>query len=259
MIWLDGYSRTLIAGRSGRPLLGYTHKIPPNKIILHTTEGPTAGGAISHYRAKMGIHPHLTVDWGRDELHQHIPLDRASYSVRKLDQTGVIQVEVVGHAANTSTWPDERLRWLGEKVIRPILDAVPTIPPVAQHPFLDSRDGKVSGRKGVARLTRARWTATTGVVGHQHAPYNINWDPGRIPIESILAYATGATPPPRPVTKATPPPDRRLTWPERNELGVRSVQRWLGVTADGKWGPVSASAFASRIQSYEQEGDTKSG
>ena len=251
MTWLPDYERTLIMGKSGRPLLGYTHKIPPNKLLLHTTEGPTAGGAISHYRSKIGIQPHLTVDYARDECHQHIPLDRASYSIRKLDQSGVVQVEIVGYAGESCDWDDDQLQWLARRVAAPIVKAVPTIPLHAMHLFMDSRDGTVAGIRGIARLTKSEWTATTGIVGHQHAPYNYNWDPGRIPIERIIAFAKGEEPPPR---KSSPRPKpkeskpKKLTWADRNIKGVKSVQKWLSVSADGKWGPKTDAAFKERVR-----------
>jgi hypothetical protein len=71
------------------------------------------------------------------------------------------------------------------------------------------------------RLTRQQWDAYSGQLGHQHAPQNDHWDPGRLDLAAIAAAARaelGAPPP-------TPPP--QLVWSEE-DMNMHLVRvRWV--------------------------------
>ena len=207
--WLDGYERRIVASKRGRDLLGYQHRAAVTKLVLHTTEGPTAGSAWHTYcnRAGLwsGIHPHLTVDPATGVRWQHIALDRAGYALRWIDRSGCIQVEIVGRAADPK--PASWYRWIVEHVVNPVCAAVPAIPAVCPVEFHDSA---AYGLRGVARLSRQEWDATAGIVGHQHAPRNTHWDPGPLDLglfRAAIGAQTGDAP-----SAECPVPARSAPW-----------------------------------------------
>lgn len=163
--------------------LGGTFDRDPRAVVWHTTEGTTVQGAVSVYKSIQAC-PHLTVDPETFERFQHVPLDRSAFALRNLaggcqtNTTGVIQIEVVGYAADSWSWSKQRLEWLGEEVLAPILEECPSIPrgPIYTGP----------------RMTCAEWDVWSGgQCGHAHVPENDHWDPGDLDLARIVAYATG--------------------------------------------------------------------
>lgn len=163
--------------------LGGTFDRDPRAVCWHTTQGTTVDGAVSVYKAIMAC-PHFTVDPESREKFQHVPLDRSCYALRNLpggcetNTTGVIQVEIVGYAADSWAWSQERLQWLGEEVLWPILQACPSIPrgPIYSGP----------------RMTCPQWDVWSGgMCGHRDVPEQDHTDPGDLNLAQILAYATG--------------------------------------------------------------------
>jgi hypothetical protein len=178
-----------VQGNSAGP---YTS--PLDKFLIHTTEGGSIDGAISAYRANNSW-PHLTVDArvGRaPTITGHLDLDVAARSLRNMaggvqtNTDGVIQIEVVGNAANPAgiDWA-----WIGEHVVGPICQTmgIPVHSTVRWVPYPQSY-----GLNASQRLSGAAWTAFQGVLGHQHAPENDHGDPGAIPILVVLDAAKQA-------------------------------------------------------------------
>lgn len=167
------------------------------KILLHSTEGSSIGGAVSAYRAHNSW-PTLTVDCRLRRVVQHLDTDVAARSLRNQaggvetnrDGTVLVQIELVGFAGDPSSIGHaEDLLWLGREVIRPIAErhGVPlasTLPWVAYPASYGQRAGQ--------RLSPGDWDAYSGILGHQHAPENDHGDPGAIDIATILAGAVGA-------------------------------------------------------------------
>lgn len=162
--------------------LGFPYDEPVRAIVFHTTEGTTVQGAVSVYKTIQAC-PHLTVDPETFERFQHVPLSSSAYALRNLkggcetNSTGVIQIEIVGYAGETWSWSSERLQWLGEQVVKPILDEYPDIPrTVYRGP----------------RMSCDEWLLWPGgLCGHAHVPENDHWDPGDLDLETILNFATG--------------------------------------------------------------------
>lgn len=243
-MWLPGFERITIPGA-----LGMTHQRQVTKLLWHTTEGGSVEGAVAAYRQRR-VPPHLTVDPARRRLVQHVPLDRASYALHSVDQTGVIQVEIVGFARETRNWSAERLRWLGEQVAAPIFAACPGID---RHMTMATRDEQTNTSPPLAspnspiRLSRAAWDRFTGALGHQHAPApNHHWDPGALDLAAISAAARAVlTPTPAP-TPAQPPPPSPVTAQEANDMELVYIQdrdHWYlaapaGVFRIGDWNKV---------------------
>jgi hypothetical protein len=162
--------------------LGGLYDRPVRAVCFHTTEGTTVAGAVSVYKSFQAC-PHLTVDPETHELVQHVPLNLSSYALRNLvggcqtNSTGIIQVEIVGYAADTWAWSQERLQWLGTEVLKPILDAYPGIP----HQVYSG-----------VRMNCDQWNNWGGgLCGHAHVPENDHWDPGDLNLHAVLDYAIG--------------------------------------------------------------------
>ena len=184
-IWLPGYSRHVFPGRTGFP---FAFTGAP-KLCWHTTEGGSVAGALGAYAPYP---PHLIVNPLSGEKLQHISLDLAAYSAMdNNDRQHLIQLEVVGFAASSHTWPDWVLRWLADNVVRPIRDAV-GVPDRALR-FYGAGEGiTLASENSPIRLSENALRQFSGHVGHQHlSSPDSHWDPGALNITKILAFAAG--------------------------------------------------------------------
>jgi hypothetical protein len=191
MTWLPGYQR-LELGKTGGPYDRTDHP----KLCWHTTEGGSLAGAESAFAPYP---PHLGVDADTGECHQYVALDRCAYSLGNSDaeDSYVIQVEVVGYAAQSHTWSPARLAWLGTHVAQPVADAVGVPPVIAPQGFHGEGEGMIlASSSSPIRFTLAGWDDFAGHVGHQHCPGDDHWDPGRLDLAAILGGAAPVSPPP---------------------------------------------------------------
>jgi len=197
--WLDSASRAIIRTRSGRILGGlsyHAHQNVPWRLLLHTTEGTSIEGAEAAYRAN-GSAPHFTISPGR--VHQHISLRYGAYALRneaggvETNRMHCIQIEIVGFAAQSHTWPMAYNEYLGTALIGPILEwGGASINAGIVPRFLNGDDGFLASPSAKQRMSYPEWATFNGICGHQHAPENSHWDPGRINISAILDAAHGA-------------------------------------------------------------------
>jgi hypothetical protein len=166
-LWHPDAKRVVIPGSPGlTPATGHP------KIVLHTTEGSTIEGAESAYRASGGSAPHFTIS--PRALHQHIPVNLSAYSLEhpagtpQTNRAGlVVQIEQVGFAANTDSWPDSYYDRVGE---------------LCQ--WIHAQTGVPLHTHGVdftnpVRVDEDAWEDYSGVCGHVHVPNNHHTDPGR--------------------------------------------------------------------------------
>lgn len=190
-MWLDEFQQVVFAHS-----LGFPYRWPTVRGVLwHTTEGWSAENAFSVF-ASFPSCPHITAEWerGTDRVvtqrrFQHVPTEVAAYAVQHGDAdhpcvvetnaSGIVQIELVGFAAESGSWPIERLKWIGEKILAPILAAHPSIPPWV-YP-LDA-----------PRMTETEWAAWPGgqcrhsdvcCQPQQHG------DPGGLDLDLVLHYA----------------------------------------------------------------------
>jgi hypothetical protein len=185
MAWLTGYQRVDL-GKTG----GSYDRADNPKLCWHTTEGGSLAGAESAFAPYP---PHLGVDPDTGECHQYIDLDRCAYSLGHSDaeDSYVIQVEVVGRAAESHLWSPARLAWLGAHVAGPVADAVGVPPVVAPQGFHGEGEGMIlASSSSPIRFTLAGWDGFAGHVGHQHCPGDDHWDPGRLDVAAILGATT---------------------------------------------------------------------
>lgn len=155
----------------------------PWRICLHTTESDGMPNTATHPYS-----PQLWADYATGQLIQTIPLTRAGFALYQgafapyyTNRARAIQVELVGRAKGSDAWPDERLRWIAEKVIVPICK------------FVESQGGRIlfddafvplpgveanSAREDAPqRLAPIVWAFGTGLCAHRHVPMgDDHWD-----------------------------------------------------------------------------------
>lgn len=194
------------------------------------------------------------------------------------------QIELIGtcdpkNKKKMFYWPeadDAVLRDLYVKVIEPMSRGlhIPLLAPAFQA--YPASYGAKSGSNNV-RMSGSAWDVFTGWCGHQHVPENSHGDPGAFPWARMLAVRPkppAPKPAPKPPAPAPAPPKapsvvaRVLTrlrvrpkpasrpipikMPRtlrRGDTGedVKKLQRLLGVTADGIFGPAT-EAHVRRLQ-----------
>lgn len=194
--WLDGFDRSVPGQDSG------SFVAAPARLVLHTTEGASAAGAIAAFKS-TGSWPHFTVDGARKIRYQHIPMNLGARALVhapgtvETNRQGAVQIEMVGFAAQTQDWTDDTLRWLAVNVFAPIFVATG----ISQiHPGFVGADQSPSGVHAKQRFTEQGWAVFDGICGHQHVPCgNDHWDPGAFPIARLLTFLDSPTPAPAPV------------------------------------------------------------
>lgn len=162
------------------------------KILLHTTEGPSIEAAVAAYKTTSAP-PHVTVDLDQQRYVQHVPLGRSAYALRNMrggtqtNRDHVIQVEMVGYARDTRTWPPLKLMRLAS-VLEQLMDAVPDVD--LHFANFDYNDSAEYGLGNPVEMTAGEWDAFSGILGHVHAPENTHWDPGALDTDALLALMT---------------------------------------------------------------------
>ncbi len=164
------------------------------KVCVHTTEGSSLAGAESAYRSYP---PHLGYDPRDRTKHQYVRLDRCSYALKgaESDDEYLIQVETIGFAAQTHTWPEDWYRNFGEDVVAPLRAALGV--PDTWLRFYRADEGIVlASPASPIRLSDSALRGFSGWLGHQHAPApDEHWDPGGFLIDKAIHYSYGGTMP----------------------------------------------------------------
>jgi hypothetical protein len=191
---------------------------PAEKVVWHTTETSSWPGYDDGRKA-----PHYTVrpDFGAQMMlwRQHFPDSVNSRAMRnepggvQTNLDGALQVEIVGTCDETRSWPKQMLRswalddWQVEGLAQFVAWAFREHEVPLRAPSLWLAYGPDSRRPGVreasygnspARMTGGTWDRFRGHCGHQHAPENSHGDPGRLPMQQILARAAVLLQPPIP-------------------------------------------------------------
>lgn len=167
---------------------GAMNKDGSKKVVWHTTE--TSGGFYTkraYYHIQLWENSSGVAMW-----RQFIPFDRASCALRNdsgtVTQTNRdgdvnINVAIVGYARNTPYLSNAMLDAIAEFMVW--AEEEWGIP--AEFPYA-FQGGEAYGVNGAGRLTLSQWDTASGHLGHQDVPDgNTHWDPGRFPVEAILA------------------------------------------------------------------------
>lgn len=176
---------------SGKTGLTYATTANP-KLCLHTTE--TKG--FPNYSWP----PHITFNPSENTGRQHVTGTKGAYALRSPGggespnyQGGLVfQIEIIGYAADTDTYPD----WWYQNLAALIVDVCEDWNiPQTFHPKGFS-DTNVYGENGKNRITWDQYRTFSGILGHQHVPANTHWDPGALDIVRLLEYMGGTAPDP---------------------------------------------------------------
>lgn len=196
---LPGYEHDIERGAGLSVTPGNPH------VVLHTTESPRGS-----YNAIRNLW-RGAANWGRGLPHfladgsryvQLLPLNVGAYTLENqpggadTNRSGpVIQVEICGYAKDdfNDQEIDALAKWLADLVTAGIpLD-------LSQHPrFFGANEGVILARPDAPQRLSARdYENFNGFLGHQHAPENAHWDPGRLDADRVerqaRAYLGGAS------------------------------------------------------------------
>lgn len=164
-----------------------------NKIVLHTTES----SALPSY---SGNWPNLTYDPKSRKWFQHTPINGSATALKnsgsnQTNRANVVQVEIIGFAHNSQALPQTAIDDLGKFVAW--MNTEWGVPLVAMPVW--------TGPNTTARMSWSQFIAFQGIMGHQHAPGNVHWDPGMINAAGIIAAAKKVLEPPKPPTPEPTP------------------------------------------------------
>jgi hypothetical protein len=147
------------------------------RLVWHTTQGT----GWPDYKGGTEA-PHFTINPKTGELRQHMSVLVAARALRGEDVAGIatnrahaIQVEIIGFAGDSDTWPEsyyENLRELAAWIevncgVRSTCSVTFTN---EAHP-----------------MSHTKWEDYEGHCGHQHVPGQDHFDPGEFRIEEVLA------------------------------------------------------------------------
>jgi hypothetical protein len=161
-------------------------------FLLHTTEGYRLADALSAYKANNSW-PHMTLDADREVLWQHVPFNRPARALKNASggvQTNryrVIQLEIIGRAAESPGWSQVKLQRIGHLLAR--VRELCRFRLEAPYPFLGPEAGFLAGPNAKQRMSFAQWYRFDAICGHQHAPENDHWDPGAVNVQAIIRAA----------------------------------------------------------------------
>jgi hypothetical protein len=164
----------------------------PFKIVHHTTEGTSYGGARAAFAANRSD-PHFTVD--AKQIYQHVDTGMMARALRndpggvQTNRDSAVQIEVVSYAgkpkeARTLENVARLCRWI---------ETTHGVPQVWPNGFprasTDGRDPGGHNRSGT------NWDTLGGHYGHSQVPENVHWDPGYTPGEVLVVTPAAAQAP----------------------------------------------------------------
>lgn len=183
-------------------LAGYTKEVPPsgwsnetenrsfttsgpNKILLHSTEGQTAG--LAAYPSGNHFAPHFTLDAVNKKVSQHYSINVASNAIKSVDQEGPVQIELVGFSQGHTDNKYSLFNWSDEDwdYVAVVLTAIAEKTGI---PLTSSVDWSSPKRFSSAESFKSY----SGILGHMHAYNNDHVDPGNI--WSMLSAALARNP-----------------------------------------------------------------
>lgn len=251
--WLDGYEHRPIEGCTGP---GTYVDGNPWRWVMHTTEGGNCSinGLIPFFQGRPCSTPHFAIDPCQRRKVQFI---RLSYSAAALknnsggvetNRAHAVQTEVTGRAAETPSWPDEWVTFVGEHIADMVRAGVP-LDLDNWKDCLGPESGTLATPTAPQRMSYGEWNGFDGLCGHQHVPENDHWDPGNFNIQRAVEHAKAilggsVTPPPQP-----PPPPPAPVGPRTLTIGMKGqdVHDWQArlagrgywIAADGDFGKLT--------------------
>jgi hypothetical protein len=154
------------------------------KLVLHTTE--TRG------YPNYSWPPHITFSGDANTGVRHVPDRLGAYALRSPGggfspnyQAGyVFQMEIIAYAKKTPSYSDDWYRNLAQVCVDVcVANGIPGV----FHPS-GFAGGGAYGLDGVNRLSWTQFSGFSGILGHQHVPFNTHWDPGKLDVERLDNY-----------------------------------------------------------------------
>lgn len=168
LLWHPSAKRAQIAHLHTGPLI----LSAPPRLVLHTTEGSTAAGALATFR-KTGDIGHFLIS--PTELYQLLPLSEYATALEhpsgtpETNREHAIQIEQVGYARESGEWSKSYYRRIHELAV-----------------WIHHQTGIQLDWDGISfrepeRMSRTQWAFFNGVCGHVHVPDQPagHSDPGR--------------------------------------------------------------------------------
>lgn len=164
------------------------------RIVLHTTE---TNSKPSLWIPNFKYPSHVVCSYEHNEVFQLVGFNEAGKALYKApggvetNRMGAIQIEINGYADEAGNWSQEKLKWLGEEVLKPICDWIDengggfdcyNIPAPGAHGGSASEDAP-------QRMSYSEWTNFNGICGHRHVPDNDHYDPDQLNVPAIVDYA----------------------------------------------------------------------
>lgn len=183
------FERVNSAGSPGGPYVNL-----PACIVLHTTETNTDP---RKWVAGFQYPSHVLCSYEHDVILQLLDFwasAKALYNAPggvETNRKPCIQIEINGYADDAGSWPDAKLKWIGEKVLSPIFDWLNTAGfglDVTQIPAPGPHGGSAS-ETAVQRMSFDEWNKFHGICGHRHVPENDHYDPDQMDIKKTVEYA----------------------------------------------------------------------
>lgn len=174
----------------------------PPRVTLHTTESDPgsldiieSGWDQADAQGRLTV-PQFTLDAKLRRVIQHgsvfqpaCALEGCSSGVVQTNGVPNVQVELIGRAPSSQTWPDEWLRFIADWLVAVRAEGF-AVPLSSSLTFYGQDAGfTLASYDARQRLSPPAWRAYTGLVGHQHVPCNAHWDPGKLNVARILEWA----------------------------------------------------------------------
>jgi hypothetical protein len=164
------------------------------RVVLHTTE---IASRPSSWIPNFQYPSHVVCSFEHGEIFQLLGFNDAGKALYhapggvETNRMGAIQIEINGRADEAGDWSQEKLKWIGEKVIKPVCDWIGengggfdcyNIPAPGAH-------GGSASENAPQRMTYSQWINFNGICGHRHVPDNDHYDPDQLNVPQIVAYA----------------------------------------------------------------------
>ena len=155
-----------------------------HKLLLHTTEGGTADGAIAALDRNRSW-SHFLISFEEKRKIQFLETNVAAKSLSnntadgyQTNRANVVQIEIVGYSRDTANWSKEKLDWIAERIkeIRQVFD----------FPIVTTNKDRMGDKQFVDYA---------GLCEHRNAPDNDHWDCGDLDVNYIASKLAGTPAP----------------------------------------------------------------
>lgn len=224
----------------------------PFRIVLHTIEGSANPGMIAGHQ----FPPHLWYNPATRVIYQTVPLGRSAFALYQAadaphytNRARAIQVEIVGFAAETGSWPQQWLDNITEDIIVPICRWVASVGASidlrqAPAPGVDAMSARVDAPQ---RMTAAGWAAFNGLCSHRHVPMgDDHWDTGQLDTPRIAAHAALII-----AGQLEVMPGRTVPEEDDDDMPIIAVLKQPGDPQDGSMWAVDG-LFKRKLSSYAE-------